>query len=103
MTFLIAAALAACSLGQDSAAPAADNPCRTGPVSWRRLASEGDRERMRDWRPTWDVALAEARAAGHGEEIEREGALLEPDAALTRPELPPGDYDCRTIKLGSQF
>ena len=63
MTFLIAAALAACSLGQDSAAPAADNPCRTGPVSWRRLASEGDRERMRDWRPTWDVALAEARAA----------------------------------------
>lgn len=100
MTILIAAALAACSVAQDAPALTRE-PCRPNPANWRIVATEGDRERMRDWRPGWDRALAQARAAGHGSDIDREGALLEPDSALTQPSLPPGDYDCRTIKLGS--
>lgn len=56
---------------------------------------------MRAWRDAWIEALEEARAAGHAAEIAAEGALLEPDAALTEPLPPPGDYDCRTSKLGS--
>ena len=40
--------------------------------------------------------------SGQGAEIAREGALLDPDAALAQPLPPPGDYRCRTIKIGSQ-
>ena len=38
--------------------------------------------RLRDWRATFVAALEAARKAGHGAEIAREGALLDPDAAL---------------------
>jgi len=69
---------------------------------WRNVATESDRERLRGWRTVWLEALDRARSAGHGAEIARQGALLEPDAALTEPLPPPGDYDCRTIKIGSQ-
>ena len=101
MTLLIAAALAACALSQETPALVRDD-CRPNAANWRRLATEGDRDRMGDWRTVWDRALSQARAAGHAAEIEREGLLLEPDAALTRPDLPAGDYECRTIKLGTQ-
>ena len=40
--------------------------------------------------------------AGHAAEIAREGALLEPDAALAGPPIPNGDYRCRVIKLGAK-
>ena len=41
-----------------------------------------DKARLRDWRATFVAALAAARKAGHAAEIAREGALLDPDAAL---------------------
>jgi hypothetical protein len=47
-------------------------------------------------------ALAKARAAGHGAEIAREGALLLPDAALAWSDLPEGQYRCRVIKVGGK-
>ena len=105
---LIAAALAACAAAQEPApspaaptAPSLMPPCDPSTASWRVLATEADRRRLRDWRQAWTGALEQARAGGHAEEIAREGALLEPDVALTEPTPPPGDYDCRTIKLGT--
>lgn len=68
---------------------------------WRMVASENDRERLRDWRSAFTSALAAARAAGHGPSIDREGALLDPDAALGGP-IPNGAYRCRVIKLGAK-
>ncbi len=68
---------------------------------WRSVATEGDRERLRDWRSAFTSALAAARAAGHGADIAREGALLNPDAALGGP-IPNGSYRCRVIKLGAK-
>ncbi|HEV2865656.1 MAG TPA: DUF4893 domain-containing protein [Allosphingosinicella sp.] len=68
---------------------------------WRPRATDDDRRRLREWRDAWLEALPQARAAGHGSEIDREGALLQPDAALAGAAPPPGDYDCRTIKLGT--
>lgn len=65
------------------------------------MATEEDRERIRELRDAWDEALASARASGNGDEVAREGALLSPDGALERPAPPPGDYDCRTLKLGA--
>lgn len=79
-----------------SGAPAAAQPN----AEWRRVATEDDARRIRELRDAWDEALAAARAAGHGAEVDREGALLSPDGALAGPTLPPGDYACRTIKVG---
>lgn len=70
--------------------------------SWQSVATAADRARIRDWWPAWEQALASARNGGHGGDVAAEGALLEPLAALPNPHLPPGNYRCRTIKLGSQ-
>ena len=78
------------------AAPLAAQPN----AEWRRVATEDDSRRIRDLRDAWEEAVASARAAGHGAEVDREGALLSPDGALVDPALPPGDYACRTIKVG---
>jgi len=74
----------------------------TTPASdWRAVATERDRERLRDWRSAFTSALAAARAAGHGGDIAREGSLLDPDAALGGP-TPNGVYRCRVIKVGAR-
>jgi len=70
--------------------------------SWRHTATPDDLDRLRDWRTTFTTALAAARKAGHGAEIDREGALLDPDAALAGDPIPEGMYRCRVIKLGAK-
>lgn len=70
-------------------------------LAWKDVATPADRARLRDWRTSFTAALALARRSGHGAEIAREGALLEPDAALGGP-IPDGTYDCRIIKLGAK-
>jgi hypothetical protein len=77
-------------------------PLRSGPINWRDLASEGDRKRLRDWRTAWVEALRKAQANGHGAAVAREGALLQPDAALTWQAPPSTDYDCRVIQIGAK-
>ena len=71
-------------------------------TAYKQVISEDDRVRLRDWRKTFVDALGEARNSGHGSEIAREGALLDPDAALPGPAIPNGMYRCRVIKLGSK-
>ena len=70
-------------------------------AAWRDLATQQDRVRIRGWRDTWMEALREAREK-NAAEVAREGALLEPDAALLQPAPPPGNYLCRTLKLGGR-
>jgi hypothetical protein len=86
-------ALAACTPPLSLAAPTSTN--------WRTAALEADRDRLRDWRSTFERALAKATAAGNGPRIESEGALLQLDSALGGG-LPVGTYRCRTIKLGAR-
>ena len=71
-------------------------------VAYKQVISPNDRVRLRDWRKTFEDALVAARKAGHSAEITREGALLDPDAALPGPAIPDAMYRCRVIKLGSQ-
>jgi hypothetical protein len=71
-------------------------------TAYRRVISDDDRIRLRDWRASFEDGLAAARKAGHGAEIDREGALLDPDAALAGPAIPNGIYRCRVIKLGAK-
>ena len=69
---------------------------------WREVATEADRTRLRDWRKAFTDALAAARKSGHAAEIAREGALLDPDAALGGGPIPSGQYACRVLKLGAK-
>lgn len=84
------------------AAAARDEVVAAGPnAPWRSVATEDDRGRLRRWRDAWMEALAQVRAGENAGEIARGGALFEPDTALANPAPPPGDYDCRTVKLGT--
>jgi len=69
---------------------------------WRIVATQSDRNRLREWRSAFVSALASARAAGHGQEIDAEGVLLQPDAAQPVIPMPEGAYRCRVIKLGAR-
>lgn len=89
--------LASCGLG-NAAAP----QMSTTNVDWRDIATDNDRMRLRQWRTAWTQALAKATAAGHGGELAKEGALLQPDAAMAWAPPPVGEYRCRTIKIGAK-
>lgn len=69
---------------------------------WASVITRADAGRAHGWRTAFTRGLAQARAAGHGAEIDVEGALLQPDAALDAPALPEGRYKCRVIKLGAK-
>lgn len=71
-------------------------------VDWKRVATASDMNRLRKWRTAFVEALDQARAAGKGGEIAREGALLQPDAGIEGPGLPDGNYRCRVVKVGGQ-
>jgi hypothetical protein len=74
----------------------------TPPVqTWQEVVTPEDRIRLRDWRTAFTRALEQARAANHAAEIESEGTLLEPEAAIGGP-IPNGDYRCRVIKVGAK-
>ena len=67
--------------------------------TWTQIATAADESRIGRLGLAWQSALADARR-GFANEIRREGALLEPRAALPRPAPTPGSYNCRLIKLG---
>ena len=69
---------------------------------WRTIATEDDRVRLREWRAAFVQAVREAQNAGHADDLAREGALLNPDAALPGGPLPNGAYRCRVIKIGAK-
>lgn len=69
-------------------------------TDWRGVATEADRAKLHDWRQIFIDALADARAS-NAADVAKEGALLDPDAALGGP-IPNGMYRCRVIKLGAK-
>ena len=92
--------LGACQAVPSMPPSVADAPPSDG--TWRSTATDQDKARIRGWHGSWEAALADARTKGHGADIERQGVLLKPMAALPNPHLPAGDYRCRTIKVGAQ-
>lgn len=69
---------------------------------WRSIATAHDRSRIRSWRTAWMEAVRKAQGAGHGAELAREGALLQPDVAVEWRDPPPGAYRCRVVKVGGK-
>ncbi|WP_284223347.1 DUF4893 domain-containing protein, partial [Brevundimonas denitrificans] len=50
----------------------------------------------------WSLALQQARRQPGSGDLTGLGALIDPRAARSSVAPPPGDYRCRTVKLGSQ-
>jgi hypothetical protein len=71
-------------------------------TAYKEVISQDDRVRLREWRDSFQKALASARGAGHSADVAREGALLDPDAAIAGPSIPNGMYRCGVIKLGAR-
>ena len=72
------------------------------PLEWEGIASTEDIARISRLAAAWEAALSEAGRRGHRRAISAEGDLLEPDAALPRPDPSPGSYRCRVVRLGGQ-
>ncbi|MBV9526766.1 MAG: DUF4893 domain-containing protein [Sphingomonas sp.] len=66
---------------------------------WRGIVTDADQDRLGRLGLAWQSALADARKE-FATDIDNEGDLLRPRAALPRPEPTPGSYNCRLIKLG---
>ena len=79
-----------------------------GSDDWRRVVNQGDSQRLLGLDDAWVSGLTAARRS-NAAEVDRLGPLLQasgprdsgaPGPALDRPQPTPGDYRCRTIKLG---
>ena len=66
---------------------------------WEGVATDADEQRIARLEPAWREALQEARKTS-SKDVDAEGTLLRPSAALPRPAPTPGSYNCRLIKLG---
>ncbi|HEX8838881.1 MAG TPA: DUF4893 domain-containing protein [Sphingomicrobium sp.] len=67
--------------------------------TWKSVATAEDKNRLERLDAAWEEALSEASRSNRAE-IRREGKLLQPASGLPRPELTPGSYNCRLIKIG---
>ena len=70
-------------------------------LDWRRVATLGDRTRLRTWRQAWIEALDHARK-NNADAIAAGGALFDPDRAYSGAIPPAGRYRCRVYKLGAK-
>ncbi len=98
---LAALALTACA----SAPPPPPPPSGNGAAlrDWRSIVTSADRDRYARRDAAWSLALQQARRQpGSGGSLQALGDLIDPDVRYARVAPPPGDYRCRTVKLGSQ-
>lgn len=69
--------------------------------SWQQVATEKDRQRLRDWRKAFTTALQQARTT-NATDVALEGKLLDPDAATGGVPIADGNYRCRVVKVGAK-
>lgn len=69
---------------------------------WRGIVTAADRDRYNRRDAAWSLALQQARRQTGSGDLAGVGDLIEPRAARAPVAPPPGDYRCRTVKLGSQ-
>ena len=98
---LLIFAIAACSPmdNRPKSRPVVTAEPQTRGDVWQGVATEADKQRLSKLGLAWQESLQEAKR-GFGREVEAEGALLRPRAALARPAPTPGSYNCRLVKLG---
>ena len=67
--------------------------------AWKAVATAEDQDRIARLGLAWQEAIADAQKT-NAADVRREGKLLLPRSALSRPAPTPGSYNCRLIKLG---
>ncbi|KQY72821.1 MULTISPECIES: DUF4893 domain-containing protein [unclassified Brevundimonas] len=92
--------LAACA----SAPPPPPPPGGSGAAlrDWRGVVTAADRDRYARRDAAWSLALQQARRQAGSGDLRALGDLIDPDIRRAPVAPPPGDYRCRTVKLGSQ-
>ena len=96
------ASLAVCLIVTGCAEARTRPAAAVAPVDWRAVVTRADLQRLHDWRDAFVKGLDAARAGGFADVVAREGALLDPDAAVDGVGIPSGRYRCRVVKLGAQ-
>lgn len=69
---------------------------------WRSIITASDRDRYNRRDSAWSPALQQAERQRGSGDLRGLGELIDPDAQRPSVAPPPGDYRCRTVKLGSQ-
>src|SRR5690606_8638329 len=102
--FAAALVLTACATPAAPPPPPPPPPGGDGPVlrDWRGIITAFDRDRLNRLDAAWELALEQARRQGGSGDLASTGRLIDPGAGLRGVAPPPGDYRCRTVKLGSQ-
>lgn len=97
------AAPEAVSPAPEAAAPSPSPGEQGGSDDWRTVATPADASLLGRLDQAWSLARAEAEARGFADEVESLGVLVDPNAGQAgRLQPPPGDYRCRTIKMGAR-
>jgi hypothetical protein len=94
-------ALGACATAPKPAASVtvAVEPLSPSEQAWRDTIVPDDETMLEALPAIWADVLATAKKRSP-RDVDAEGALLEADAALEHPELPPGSYWCRVVRIG---
>jgi hypothetical protein len=71
-------------------------------LDWRAIIRPAELGRLERLNEAWTQALNEARVSGHADQVAALGDLVDPQAADRGVKPPPGDYRCRTVKLGAK-
>ena len=100
-SFAALSAAAACATTPPPPAPP-PAPGAAVLMDWRGVISSTDRDRYQHRQAAWDLALQQARRQKGSGDLNSLGDLIRPDADRPGVTPPPGDYRCRTVKLGSQ-
>jgi len=98
-------ALAALTLSACATAPPPPPPPGGSSATlrdWRGIVTSIDRDRYARRDAAWSLALQQARRQTGSGDLRSVGDLIDPDIRLAPVSPPPGDYRCRTVKLGSQ-
>ncbi len=99
LSVLAGLVLAACA----STPPPPPPPGGSGALrDWRGIVTAPDRDRYSRRGAAWSLALEQARRQPGSGDLRGLGELIVADAQRPSVTPPPGDYRCRTVKLGSQ-
>lgn len=77
-------------------------PSQADPPPWRQAITEPDRRRLAQLWKAWSESKAQVAAAGHADEWRKLGDLADPGQLAVGGPPQPGDYRCRTVKLGTR-
>jgi len=97
-----AALLAACASTPPPPPPPPPPPDGPVQMDWQAAIQDFDRDRLARLDDAWERALDQALSDGHEDELRGLDRLADPGTAMRDPMPPPGNYRCRTIKLGDR-